>query len=126
MPVNKIAIQQYSEAKQAFLNHEFQTIIGSLNWLATFTRPDLSTITNILANYSSHASNKGHVAHMKHALRSLKGTRTLGISSIARTTMCSKASLNFPSILLESLVYPMPIWVLRIKVFQNLIEHIQT
>ena len=38
------------------LQQKYQVIIGSLHWLAQATRPGLSSITSILANYQNKPS----------------------------------------------------------------------
>lgn len=48
-------------------------IVGSFNWIAMAARPDITTITNILAHHL-HTAIPGHVATAKHVLRYLIGT----------------------------------------------------
>ena len=55
-----------------------QKLVGSLNWLGQSTRPDIATITNILAQHIHHAT-PHHVNAAKHVLCYLNGTRDLGI-----------------------------------------------
>jgi hypothetical protein len=60
------------------LEAKLHPIVGSLNWLSTQTRPDICTITNIIAQYQSNPS-PGHLEAAKYVLRYLKGTSDLGI-----------------------------------------------
>ena len=73
----------------------FQSIIGSLNWLATLTQPDIAPITNALAKYSSNPT-EGHVMHAKHVIWYLKGTKTKGISFCSRDIDKLQSFVKFP------------------------------
>ena len=95
LPVDKIRDQKYSPTHQAYLTHTFQSIVGSLTWLSTSTRPDIATITNILAKYSSKPS-EGHIAHAKYVLRYLKGTIHHGIEFKSEDNDQLQSFLKFP------------------------------
>ena len=84
-----------TEAQQQHQNHQLQTLVGSLNWLATSTRPDITPVTNFLAKYSNSAS-KGHIQAAKHVVRYLKGTRTLGITFTSRDQSTLNSHVKFP------------------------------
>jgi hypothetical protein len=64
--------------EQAKLVNLMQTYVGCLTWLSTCTRPDIATITNILAKYT-HTPTKAHIDHVKYVIKYLKATKTLGI-----------------------------------------------
>ena len=66
------------------LNKLLQELIGSMNWLATQTRPDIATITNIISQYNTKCS-PGHIESAKYAIRYLKVTPNLGIKFSSRT-----------------------------------------
>ena len=83
LPVDKIQNATYTQRKQEYLTQKYQSIVGSLNWLATSTRLNIAPITNILAKHSSNLS-EGHLAHAKHVLQYLKGTKSLGITFSSR------------------------------------------
>ena len=74
-----------------------RSYVGSLLWLSLGTRPDLATITNILAKYQANLSAK-HIAAAKYAIKYLKGTKNLGItfSSKAQNNNSITSFLNFP------------------------------
>ena len=65
-PVDSIPKMPQS-LNQDKLIHYMQTLIGSLNWLSTSTLPDISTITNLLAKYSTNPNSK-HLAAAKRII----------------------------------------------------------
>ena len=72
-----------------------QKIVGCLNWLSISTRPDISTITNMIAKYTVIPT-KGHINAVKRVIKYLKGTKSKGILfSTAPTTKIS-AYVKFP------------------------------
>ena len=58
-PVDKIPTLQQSDTNPSYVDF-MQKFIGSLNWLSISTRPDISTITNMLAKYTVIPT-KGHI-----------------------------------------------------------------
>ena len=94
-PVDKIPTESYEPAVQAKINHKFQQITGCFQWLATSTRPDLATITNMLSKYTQCAT-KAHLDACKHVGRYLKGTKYLGISFTSRRSSRLEAFVKFP------------------------------
>ncbi|KAH9468237.1 hypothetical protein Pst134EA_033418 [Puccinia striiformis f. sp. tritici] len=56
----------------------FQKAIGMLNYLALHTRPDITFAVNLLAQFTSNP-NEAHWSAVKHLLRYLRGTSTMGI-----------------------------------------------
>ena len=84
-------------AEQQQQNATLQTLVGSLNWLSTSTRPDIAPVTNFLAKYNNKAS-KGHIKAAKYVIRYLKGTKSLGItfSSSDRTELNSHVKFPIP------------------------------
>ena len=95
LPVDKIKATTYSPAKQAYLTQTFQSIVGSLNWLSTSTRPDIAPITNILAKYSSNPT-EGHLAHAKYVIKYLKGTKTKGVLFCSKDNDTLQSFVKFP------------------------------
>ena len=95
LPVDKIANVTYPPSQQAQITSEYQQIVGSLNWLATSTRLDIAPITNLLAKHSSNPS-EGHLAHCKHVLKYLKGSKSLGISFSSTDNDALQSFLKFP------------------------------
>ena len=78
-PVDKILPKDYPAALQARITHKMQQLTGSLQWLATSTRPDIATITNLISRYN-HCATTGHLDACKRVIRYLKGTNILGIA----------------------------------------------
>jgi hypothetical protein len=51
-PIDKIPPKDYPAALQAKITHKMQQLTGSLQWLATSTRPDIATATNLISRYN--------------------------------------------------------------------------
>lgn len=81
----------YKEKLQA----ELRSYVGSLVWLSQGTRPDLATITNILAKYQANPG-YGHVAAAKYAIKYLKGTKAHGIVFDSRKNHKISNFIHFP------------------------------
>ena len=77
------------------MTHKMQKWLGSLQWLATSTRPDIVTITNVLSQYT-HKASKGHLDAVKRVLRYLKGTKNLGITFHSATNSNLQSFVKFP------------------------------
>jgi hypothetical protein len=69
--------------------------IGCLTWLAMSTRPDIATITNILAKYTTKCT-KEHIKQVKRVIRYLKGTKTLGIQFTSKQQSKVESHIKFP------------------------------
>ena len=94
-PVDSIPTVPMPTHKQEKMNKELQELVGSLNWISTQTRPDLSTITNIIAQYNSKCS-PGHIEAAKYAIRYLKGTPDLGIKFSSSSCSDIESFVQFP------------------------------
>jgi hypothetical protein len=57
---------------------KYQLLIGSLNWLSTTTRPDISTAVSLLAQHQSYPL-PGHMDAAIHVVRYLANTKSFGI-----------------------------------------------
>ena len=71
-PVDSIPNEDLPLHEKQRLQKQLQKYTGSFNWLATQTRPDISTITNILAQHNSNPSH-GHIDAARYVLQYLKG-----------------------------------------------------
>ena len=72
-----------------------QTYLGCLNWLSISTRPDIATITNLLAKHTANPS-IGHLNHVKHVIRYLKGTKSKGIQFTTSPNSTLESFVKFP------------------------------
>jgi len=95
MSIDTIPSVSLPTGEQDKLRLQYQSIVGSLNWLAHTTRPDISTAVSLLAQHQSQPS-PGHLDAALYVVRYLASTKTLGIyySSSKRSTM--EAFLHFP------------------------------
>ena len=66
-PVDAIPHMDIPKLEQEKLNKTLQELVGSLNWLSTQTRPDITIITNILAQYNTKCS-LGQINAAKYAI----------------------------------------------------------
>jgi len=94
-PVDSIPSVDMPHPQRIELESKLRAIVGSLNWISTQTRPDISTITNIIAQYQSYPS-PGHLDAAKHVLRYLKGTSELGIVFTSRPNTSLESFVKFP------------------------------
>jgi len=89
-PIDSVLDIDMPPHDQKSLNKTLQEHVGSLNWLSTQTRPDLSTITNIITQYNNKCS-PGHINSTKYTIHYLIDTADLGIK------FSSKSSSNLES-----------------------------
>ena len=94
-PIDKIPSEAYDEKTQQQYTKKLQSIVGSLTWLSMSTRPDLSTVTNMLAKHVCNPS-KGHIDAAKRVLRYLKGTLHKGIVFSTSANSKLEAFIKFP------------------------------
>ena len=94
-PVDTIPFYPLPKIEQDDLIHTMQVYIGCLTWLSISTRPDIATITNILAKYTTKCTSK-HIDQVKRTIRYLKGTKTLGISFTSRNQNKLESHVKFP------------------------------
>ena len=95
LPVDSIKQEDYDPTTQAKMTHLMQTLVGSLNWLAISTRPDIAPITNMLAKYMSNPS-KGHIEQAKRVVKYLKGTKQKGILFTSKDRDKLTSYVKFP------------------------------
>jgi hypothetical protein len=77
------------------LRLQYQSLVGSLSWLAHTTHPDISTVVSLLAQHQSNPS-PGHLDAAHHVVKYLSHTSKLGIyfSSLRQTQL--ELFLHFP------------------------------
>jgi hypothetical protein len=84
-----------SSADRDKLRLKYQSLVGSLNWLAHTTRPDLSTAVSLLAQHQSMPS-PGHYEAALYVSKSLATTRNLGIYFSSTRPNQLESFLHFP------------------------------
>jgi hypothetical protein len=77
------------------LRLQYQSLVGSLNWLAHTTRPDISTIVSLLAQHQSMPS-PGHYDAALYVAHYLATTRNLGIYFTSMRSSTLESFLHFP------------------------------
>ena len=94
-PVDTIPYEDMPPHQRLKLQSLLRSLIGSLNWLSLQTRPDISTITNILAQHITNPS-PGHLTATKHVIRYLKSCPTRGILFTSRDSQPMTSFVKFP------------------------------
>ncbi len=56
LSIDSVPLQSTSSADRDILQLQYQSLVGSLNWLAHITRPDLFTVISLLAQHQSYPS----------------------------------------------------------------------
>ena len=79
LPANQEFEKWEGEPHDHELAHSFLCFVGSLNWLATTTRPDLAQACAMMSRYASNPGPE-HVKCAKHILAYLAGHTDLGIT----------------------------------------------
>ena len=94
-PVDAIPTTSSTTKENLHLQSKLRSIVGSMNWLSLATRPDIMTITNMLAQYQ-HKATYGHIEAAKYALKYLKGTKQLGICFSSQHNQAMESYVKFP------------------------------
>jgi hypothetical protein len=93
--IDSIPFQDMSASDRDRLRLRYQSLVGSLNWLAHTTRPDLSTVVSLLAQHQSTPS-QGHFDAAMYVARYLATTRHLGIHFTSTRSSTLESFLHFP------------------------------
>jgi hypothetical protein len=96
-PIDSIAPSTDDDNSPAQLQRTaaYQSLIGSIGWLSSSTRPDLSAVHSFLASYS----NKPSVGHMKaalYALHYIHSTHDYGIAFTSDSVAPMHSYIHFP------------------------------
>ena len=83
-----------AEARNSLRLH-YQSLVGSLNWLAHTTRPDIATVVSLLAQHQNEPST-GHMDSALYVANYLASTKTLGIYFTSRRQSKLESFLHFP------------------------------
>ena len=94
-PVDSLPKEYVPANEKAKLEHTLRSYVGSLLWLSQGTRPDLATITNILAKYQNKPTTR-IIDSAKYVIKYLKGTKNHGISFSSDSKTDITSSLHFP------------------------------
>jgi hypothetical protein len=102
--IDSIPSTSMTASNQDKLRLQYQSLVGSLNWLAHTTHPDLSTVVSLLAQHQSTPS-PGHLDAALYVVKYLSGTKTLGIyfSSLRQSQLETYLHFPLPSSLLPML-----------------------
>jgi hypothetical protein len=94
-PIDSIPHLSMSSSTRDALRLKYQSLVGSLNWLAHTTRPDLATVVSLLAQHQSNPS-PGHYDAALYVMRYVATTKTLGIYFTSRKRSKLESFLHFP------------------------------
>jgi len=101
--IDSIPTVSMSVSDQDRLRLQYQSLVGSLNWLAHTTRPDLSTVVSLLAQHQSSPS-PGHLDAAIYVVKYLSHTKNLGIYFNSMRKLQLESFLHFP---LPTMLLPM-------------------
>ena len=73
----------------------YQSLVGRLTWLATNTRPNLSTVVSFLSSYSSSPSRQ-YLETALYVARYLRLTTSHGIAYHSYASSATSAYLHYP------------------------------
>ena len=94
-PIDTIPHKLYDSNQQKKLITKMQYLVGSLNWLAISTRPDIATPVALLAKYT-HNPTQGHIDAAIRVVKYIKGTKTKGITFTSEDNTSISSFINFP------------------------------
>jgi hypothetical protein len=93
--IDSIPSSAMSVTDRDHLRLQYQSLIGSLNWLSITTRPDISTVVSLLAQYQSNPD-QGHLDAAYYVAQYLSHTKTLGIHFCSSHWVQLETFLHFP------------------------------
>jgi len=94
--IDSLPHESMSSSARNELHLKYQSLVGSLNWLAHTTRPDISTVVSLLAQHQSEPSTSHLHAALYVANYYLASTKTLGIYFTSRRSSTLESFLHFP------------------------------
>ncbi len=97
VPINSIAPSTNADnlPAQICCKEAYQSLIGSIGWLAHTTRPDLSAVHSFLASYSNNPA-VGHMKAALYALHYIHSTHDYGISFTSALAALMHCYIHFP------------------------------
>ena len=96
LPIDSIPPPDPGDPDLARRTKVYQSIVGSINWLATCSRPDVSPVLTFLVSYS-HAPAHQHYKAALHCLKYLYSTSKHGISFHSNCASTLQAHNQFPN-----------------------------
>jgi hypothetical protein len=93
--IDSVPFQEMTAIDRDRLRLRFQSLVGSLNWLAHTTRPDISTVISLLAQHQSIPS-PGHLDAAMYVAKYLATPQTLGIQFSSTRSSTLESFLHFP------------------------------
>jgi hypothetical protein len=93
--IDSVIHESMSPRDRDDLRLKYQSLVGSLNWLAHTTRPDLSTVVSLLAQHQNNPS-PGHYEAAIYVTQYLAHTKTLGIYFTSCRRSALESFLHFP------------------------------
>jgi len=93
--IDSIPCQVMSPHERDRLRLQYQSLVGSLNWLAHTTHPDLSTIVSLLAQHQSIPSQEHYDAAL-YVVKYLATSRNLGLYFTSLRSSTLESFLHFP------------------------------
>jgi len=109
LPIDSVTHESMSSTERDALWLSYESLVGSLNWIAHTTRPDLSTVVSLLDQHQSNPS-PAHMEAACYAAKYLAHPENLGSYF---TSCCSSIYLPFYIFRLAlhlSFQCQMPIW----------------
>jgi hypothetical protein len=94
LAIDSVLYEDMSSTAWDKLRLQYQSLIGSLNWLAHTTRSDLSTTVSLLAQHQNTPS-PGHYEAALYVTKYLVGTKHLGIYFMGRHQSTLSSYLHF-------------------------------
>ncbi len=93
--IDSIPHESMTATARNALRLQYQSLVGSLNWLAHTTRPDIATVVSLLAQHQSEPS-PGHLDSALYVVNYLASTKTLGIYFTSHRQSKLESFLHFP------------------------------
>ncbi len=98
VPIDSIAPSKDADDSPAQIRRAeaYQSLVGSIGWLAGATRPDIAPVHSFLASYSSKPS-PGHTKAALYALHYIHSTHDYGITFTSSITSPIHSYVHFPT-----------------------------
>jgi hypothetical protein len=93
--IDSIPSESMSASARDDLRLRYQSLVGSLNWLAHTTRPDIATVVSLLAQHQSEPSS-GQLEAALYVVDYLESTKKLGIYFTSHRCSRLGTFLHFP------------------------------